>query len=94
MKKLIIFAASVALSVAAFAGKPLPKEVKGTVTDTDGKPIAGVAVSDGFTVVLTDAEGKYCFPRVPAAYYVFVSVPAAYEVPLRQGQPCFFKKLA
>jgi 3',5'-cyclic AMP phosphodiesterase CpdA len=93
MKRLVLVIASVAIGIAAFAGKPLPKLVQGTVTDISGKPLEGVVVSDGFTVVRTDAEGKYCFPRIPAAYYVFVSVPAAYEVPLRQGLPCFFKKL-
>ncbi len=93
MKKFLLVIASLALCVSAFAAKPLPKDVKGKVTDTDGKPVAGVAVSDGFTVVTTDAEGNYCFPRVPAAYYVFISIPSEYEIPLRQGQPCFFKKL-
>ena len=93
MKKLLIIVASLALSLSSFAAKVLPPEVKGRVTDTDGKPIAGVVVSDGIQVVLTDAEGKYCFPRIPEAYYVFISIPSEYEIPIRQGQPVFFKKL-
>ena len=76
-----------------FAAKPLPKEVKGCVSTPDGRPIVGAVVSDGYQVVQTDAEGKYCFPRIPSAYYVFVSIPSEYEIPLRQGLPCFFKKL-
>ncbi|MBQ2107629.1 MAG: metallophosphoesterase, partial [Bacteroidales bacterium] len=82
MKKLLIIAASLALSLSTFAAKVLPPEVKGRVTDTDGKPIAGVVVSDGIQVVLTDAEGKYCFPRIPEAYYVFISIPSEYEIPI------------
>ena len=93
MKKLLFIAASLALSLSTFAAKVLPPEVKGRVTDTDGKPVAGVVVSDGIQVVLTDAEGKYCFPRIPEAYYVFISIPSEYEIPIRQGQPVFFKKL-
>ena len=94
MKRLLLVFASIAISAALFAAaKPLPKEVKGRVTSTDGRPIAGAVVSDGYQVVVTDSDGNYCFPRIPAAYYVFVSIPSEYEVPVRQGLPCFFKKL-
>ncbi len=94
MKRLLFIIVSIALSFASvYAAKPLPKEVKGRVCTPDGKPVAGAVVSDGFQVVKTDADGNYCFPRIPAAYYVFVSIPSEYEVPLRQGQPCFYKKL-
>lgn len=67
--------------------------VMGTVSDTNGKPIPGVAVTDGWTVVATDAEGKYYFQRNKEAAYVYISLPAEYEVPLRNGIPCFYKKL-
>ena len=93
MNRLFAIAACLAISFSAFAGKVLPPDVKGRVTDSDGKAVAGVAVSDGFQVVLTDENGNYCFPRRPDAYYVFISVPSAYEIPLRQGQPVFYKKL-
>ncbi len=93
MKKLVLLIISIALCSSAFGAKVLPPDVKGCVKDTYGNPIAGVAVSDGYTVVLTDAEGKYCFPRIPEAYQVFISIPSEYEVPLRQGQPVFYKKL-
>lgn len=93
MKKIFSLIAGLAACAALFAAKPLPPEVKGHVTTTSGKPLAGVVVSDGFTVVTTDADGYYCFPRIPEAYYVFVSIPSDMQVPLRQGNPCFFKKL-
>jgi len=91
----ILTAATVlAVSLSAFAAKPKPTEVKGTVTSTDGRPIAGVTVSDGFNVSVTDALGQYCFPRIDEAYYVYVSIPSAFEVPIRQGHPAFYKKLS
>lgn len=90
MKRIYSILAAALLSTALFAQ---PSEVKGTVTDIDGKPLQGVEVSDGYHVVVTDAEGKYCFPRIPEAYFVWVSVPAEYEIPIRQGHPCFYKKL-
>ena len=92
MKKFLISVALAAWCLAASAVDPL-KDVCGQVLDTDGKPLAGVVVSDGYTAVQTDAEGRYAFVRNAAAAYVFVSVPAGCEVPLRQGHPCFYRKL-
>lgn len=94
LKRIITTLSLALLSVSLFAAKPLPSDVKGYVKTVDGKPIPGVVVSDGYQVAVTDARGEYCFPRVPEAYYVFVSIPSAYEVPLRQGQPAFYKKLS
>lgn len=94
MRRLYFIIAGAALCSALYAApKVLPPEVKGAVRTPDGRPVAGAVVSDGIHVTTTDAEGRYCFPRVPAAYQVFVSIPSEYEIPLRQGQPCFFKKL-
>ena len=93
MKKLLLFLAGLAVGSLAFGAKVLPPLVQGRVTEPSGKPIAGVQVSDGYQVVLTDADGHYSFPRKPEAYYVHISIPSAYEVPLRQGQPVFYKKL-
>ena len=36
--------------------------IKGKVT-IDGKPLAGVQVSDGVNIVLTDSKGRYCIDR-------------------------------
>lgn len=69
------------------------QDVSGTVRDVNGKPISKVVVSDGYTVIRTDENGKYSFQRNPEASYVYISLPAEYEVPLRQGSPCFYKKL-
>ncbi|MBQ0080088.1 MAG: calcineurin-like phosphoesterase C-terminal domain-containing protein [Alistipes sp.] len=71
----------------------LAQDVKGTIRDTEGRPISEVVVSDGFTVVQTDSQGSYSFQRNKEASYVYISLPAAYEIPLRHGAPCFYKKL-
>lgn len=92
MRRLLLTSAATLLCLGA-AAFHIPSSVKGTVKDTDGKPIAGVVVSDGIQVVTTGNDGKYEFPRISEAYFVFVSIPSAYEVPLRQGQPAFYKKL-
>ena len=82
--------------------KPLPIEedsfrhyystIKGYVRETNGTPIPGVAVSDGFSVVQTDDQGFYSMNISQDAWYVFISVPAEYKIPTNKyGLPCFFK---
>ncbi|MFT3823012.1 MAG: calcineurin-like phosphoesterase family protein [Chitinophagaceae bacterium] len=56
------------------------KNIQGRVT-SKGKPLAGVVVSDGFSVVLTDKKGRYEFPYNETAKSVFVSIPSGYEFP-------------
>ena len=66
--------------------------IKGYVRETNGNPIAGVAVSDGFSVVQTDDQGFYSINISQDAWYVFISVPAEYQIPTNKyGLPCFFK---
>ena len=69
------------------------KNVYGYVKDANGNPIAGVAVSDGFRVVTTDANGYYEMNDVTKdTWYIYISLPAEYEVPINEfGQPCFYK---
>ena len=69
------------------------ENVYGYVKDTNGNPIAGVAVSDGFRVVTTDANGYYEMNDVTKdTWYIYISLPAEYEVPINEfGQPCFYK---
>ncbi|MBP3551390.1 MAG: calcineurin-like phosphoesterase C-terminal domain-containing protein [Alistipes sp.] len=65
----------------------------GQVRDTDNNPIAGVAVSDGFSVVTTNEYGYYSLDVHQDAWYIFISVPAEYKIPVNKyGLPCFFKK--
>lgn len=70
------------------------KHIYGHVRYSDGSPIAGVAVSDGFQVVTTDSNGYYELEGVtPQSWYIYCSLPSEVEVPVNEyGQPCFFKK--
>ena len=67
--------------------------VKGYVKDTNGNPISGVAVSDGFSVTATDTNGYYEIDNVSKdTRYIYISLPAEYKVPTNEfGQPCFYK---
>lgn len=61
-----------------------------TKRDSNEKGIAGVAVSNGVEVVLTDANGKYTLP-VSIDTTIFVIKPAGYNVPLNEfNQPVYY----
>ncbi len=53
------------------------KKVRGSVS-SNGRGIANVVISDGYSVVVTNAKGKFEFPAHPAAVSVFISTPAGY----------------
>lgn len=53
--------------------------IKNSVT---GEGIAGVPVSDGYTVTVTDANGVYQFKSDLKSRYVFYTTPSAYKVRL------------
>ena len=72
---------------------PIFEKVYGYVKDTAGNPVAGVAVSDGFTVVSTDSNGYYSLKVSTDTWYIYYSTPAEYQVEVNQyGQPCFWKE--
>ena len=65
----------------------------GYVRDSSGKGIAGVPVSDGFSITTTDAAGFYSLSVSQDAWYIYISLPSEYEVPINEnGQPCFYKR--
>ena len=70
------------------------KRVFGNVRYSDGSPIAGVAVSDGFQVVATDSNGYYELEGVTNdTRYIYCSLPADVKVPTNEyGMPCYFIK--
>lgn len=70
------------------------KKVYGHIRYSDGSPIAGVAVSDGFQVVTTNEEGYYEMEGVtPQSWYIYCSMPADVVMPIDEfGRPCFFQK--
>ena len=67
--------------------------VRGYVRDTAGNGIEGVSVSDGFTVVRTNAEGYYALHASSDAWYIYISIPAEFEIPRGEyGLPCFYQR--
>ena len=70
----------------------LEGNIRGQITDSKtGAPIAGVSVSDGYTVTSTDANGNYAIQGNELTRTVFISVPAEYEIPTDQnGHPTFY----
>ena len=68
------------------------ENVYGYVKDTNGTPLKGVAISDGFQVVATDANGYYEMTVTKDTWYIYISLPSEYEVPINEfGQPCFYQ---
>ena len=67
------------------------KNLVGRVT-VDGVPREGVVVSDGITVMTTDANGEYQM-YTTGRQHVFISVPEDCEVPVFNGHPKFYKTL-
>lgn len=67
--------------------------LKGKVT-AGGKGIAGVAVTDGKTVVTTNKTGHYELPGNADAEFVYISIPTGYEFPTNKGIAAFYAPLA
>lgn len=67
--------------------------IYGYIKDTNGNPVKGVAVSDGFSVVTTDDKGYYTMNVSRDCWYIYISVPSEYKIETNEyGQPDFFKK--
>lgn len=87
MKKLCFFAALLAVL-------PLQAQnLTGTVL-CEGKPVAGVCVSDGVDIVRTDSQGRYALQSDKRQGFVFISTPSGYTLPLKDGlQADFYRAL-
>lgn len=69
------------------------QNITGTIT-SGGKPIQGVAVSDGDVVVQTDKDGRYSITSEKRNGYVFYTLPSGYEPEVRDGfAPQFWQLL-
>ena len=66
----VVFAVTLLIATLVLA------DYSGRVTDDAGKPLAGIRVTDGFKVVLTDADGAYSLTHNPKTRIVSVVVPA------------------
>jgi hypothetical protein len=54
---------------------PMPSGVRGTVFDTDGKPLIGVPLHFGSATTMTDREGSFQIGLPPGGYHVRVDRP-------------------
>lgn len=87
MKRIILTIFSLLLVVASYA-----KPMKGKV-QCEGKGVAGVVVSDGFSTVLTDSKGRFSLEQAPQARFVFISTPSGYLSSVRGGEDCFWQNV-
>ena len=91
-------AGSLLVNILAGEDEPVPvtaaagSTVYGLVA-CEGKGIPGVAVSDGYEVVLTDENGVYQMHSDKLWKYVFISLPSGYEAPLQGIIPQFYAYL-
>lgn len=86
-KQILSFSLLLALSVWVTQAA----NVKGTVSDTNGKPIQSVVVTDGFNFSQTDGQGRYDLDSDPSqSRFVYLSVPADYEISHTRGIPDLF----
>ncbi len=64
-------------------GAAVPANVSGRVASRAmGRSVGveGVSVTDGYSVVKTDAQGRYTLKPNPAAVFVYITRPAGYDV--------------
>ena len=68
-------------------------QVDGHVLYSNGTPAAGVSVSNGFDVAVTDSQGYYTLPDNSDVRYFYVSLPAdAAILKNADGCPDFYKR--
>lgn len=80
---------------AAEAGHKLslaPITIKGKVHQK-GAGIAGVPVTDGYNIVLTDKAGRYTLESNATAEFVYITVPRGYAIPHEKGIAKFYQPL-
>ncbi len=67
-------------------------KITGTVR-SQGKRIAGVAVTDGISVVVTDTKGNYTLLSNSTAEFVYLSIPRGYEFDHEKGVIKFYQPI-
>lgn len=81
------------VAVSAVCVTSVAREISGSVTGS-GKGLEGVAVSDGYSTSLTDADGKYVIDVDEDARFVFVSTPSGYVSPVVDNVVKFYQELS
>jgi len=76
----------------------VPEEhVSGNIVGTvscNGEGVPGVLVSDGITIVQTDADGNYSLQSDKKWRYVFMILPSGYEAPVNGVLPQIWKPVS
>ena len=90
MRKIIIYF----IVLAAAATGANAKDIKGTVKDTAGNPVAGVVVSDGLNTVQTDVKGRFAMDADNDSRFVFISTPSGYVSATLKGKTLFYKEIS
>ncbi len=68
-------------------------QVEGHVRWSDGTPVAGISVSNGFDVTVTDAQGHYTLPDNDDVWYFYISLPSDAVISKNaDGCPDFYKR--
>lgn len=70
-----------------------PLTLKGKV-HSQGKGIAGVAVTDGINITQTDRNGQYELQSNATAAFVYISVPSGYAFPADKGIAAFYRPIS
>lgn len=63
------------------------------VVESKGKPLAGVAVSDGYEITQTDRQGRYYLKSQKRNGYVFVTSPGNYTYEVKDALPQLWANL-
>ncbi|SFQ80947.1 calcineurin-like phosphoesterase C-terminal domain-containing protein [Hymenobacter arizonensis] len=69
-----------------------PLVIKGKVHQR-GTGLAGVPVTDGYNIVLTDKAGKYTLESNATAEFVYITLPRGYAFPNQKGVAQFFQPI-
>lgn len=66
----------------------------GKVSTPEGKPLEGIVVTDGFSCVKTDKDGRYAIKSdMKQARFIYLSLPSTVAIPTRKGVPQFFSRI-
>lgn len=68
------------------------RPVTGKIT-SQGKGLANVVISDGFSVVNTDREGSYQITLTANSEHIFVSIPSGYALPHEKNIARHYKEV-
>ncbi len=94
MRRIAAFVACMAIELCCF---PLPGAAQtamlhGRVT-AEGRGVGGVQVTDGYTIVQTDAKGDYRLTAASDAAFVYLTLPDGYEIPAEKGTAKIYRRL-